>query len=123
MWIYVQKNGRLLNSQRRLIGIGYSGHDEGKNNPVMQDRPDLGPIPCGEYTIAAPFDSPDHGPYCLRLAPDPANQMFGRSGFLIHGDSIVHPGMASLGCIIQLHVVRLAIWQSGDTRLQVLSGL
>jgi hypothetical protein len=122
MWTYVQKNGRLLNAQRRLIGIGYSGHAEGKNDPALQNEPNIGPIPCGTYTIGAPFDSPGHGPYCLRLEPDPANQMFERSGFLMHGDSIVHPGMASMGCIIQLHAVRLQVWESGDHKLEVVPG-
>ena len=39
-------------------------------------------------------------PFSLRLTPDPANDMCGRDGFLIHGDSIAHPGTASQGCII-----------------------
>ena len=122
MWTYIQKNGRLLSSKRRLVGIGYSGHDQGKNNPALQSVPGEGPIPCGTYSIGAPFECPSHGPYCLRLEADSSNTMFGRSGFLIHGDSIVHPGMASLGCIIQLHAVRQLIWDSGDHRLQVVSG-
>jgi hypothetical protein len=122
MWTYYQKNGRLLNAQRRLVGMGYSGHDEGKNNPAMQNLSRVGPIPCGTYTIGAPFDSESHGPYCLPLTPDTDNEMFGRSGFLMHGDSIVHPGMASLGCIIQLHAVRETVWKSGDHRLKVVCG-
>src|ERR1043166_9162735 len=56
MWTYVQKNGRLLDAKRRLISIGYSGHAEGKNNPALQDHANLGPIPCGTYTVTAPFD-------------------------------------------------------------------
>jgi hypothetical protein len=123
MWTYVQKNGRLLDAKRRLISIGYSGHAEGKNNPALQSHANLGPIPCGTYTITAPFDSPDHGPYCLRLAADASNQMFARAGFLMHGDSVVHPGMASLGCIIQLHAIRMRVWESDDHRLNVVSGL
>ena len=112
-----------MNSQRRLVGMGYSGHEEGKNNPAMQNIPQVGPIPCGGYTINAPFDSATHGPYCLRLEPDTTNEMFGRSGFLMHGDSVVHRGMASLGCIIQLHDVRQQVWKSNDHRLRVVSGI
>lgn len=36
----------------------------------------------------------------LREGPDPANDMCGRGGFLIHGDSTADPGTASQGCII-----------------------
>ena len=119
MWTYHQTDGHLIDKDGNLVGIGYSGHGEGKNNPALQDQHDVGPLPCGTYTIGAPFNSATHGPYCLRLEPDAANQMFGRSGFLMHGDSIVHPGMASLGCIIQMHAVRQAVWTSGDRRLEV----
>ena len=30
----------------------------------------------GDFVIGAPFDSPDHGEYCLRLTPHPENEMF-----------------------------------------------
>ena len=122
MWTYIQKSGHLLDAGQQLVGIGYSGHSEGKNNPSLQNVADIGPIPCGDYTICAPFDSPSHGPYCLPLIPDLTSPMFGRSGFLMHGDSIVHPCMASLGCIIQLHDTRIKVWQSGDHRLRVVAG-
>ena len=36
----------------------------------------------------------------MPLIPSPTNEMFGRSEFLIHGDSLEHPGAASEGCII-----------------------
>jgi hypothetical protein len=100
---------------------GYSGAEpNGKNKPNMQEIPDVGPLPCGYYTITGPpFDDPKHGPFVLRLVPDPTNQMFGRSGFLIHGDSIEHPGAASEGCIILPRNVRQRIWYSGDRDLLV----
>lgn len=120
MWNYQQSTGKLSDLTGALVGIGYSGHESGKNNPAMQSHRGLGPIPCGVYIVGLPFDSPEHGPYCLRLTPQPENEMFGRSGFLMHGDSIVHPGMASLGCIIQLHATRQRVWESGDHLLEVI---
>jgi hypothetical protein len=45
------------------------------------------------------------------LTPDPANAMYGRSGFYIHGAQInpTVPDTSSDGCIIQQHNVRLLI--------------
>lgn len=122
MWIYEQSTGKLSSTESGYIATGYSGGDSGKDNPLLQSVHDVGPIPCGIYAIGAPFDDPEHGPYCLRLSPDAANQMFGRSGFLMHGDSLEHPGMASKGCIIMPHEARVAVWQSGDKELQVYAG-
>jgi hypothetical protein len=45
--------------------------------------------------------------------------MFGRSGFLIHGDSIIRPGTASRGCIILAREIREQIAASGDADLEV----
>ena len=93
----------------------------GKNNPAMQNVADAGPIPRGNYTIGVPIDlaGGPHGPYVLPLTPNPANQMFGRFGFLIHGDSIAKPGAASLGCVILSRTIREAIAASGDRELTV----
>src|SRR5579864_6316798 len=108
MWIYKQSSGEL--SRDGLgVGGGYAGFEAGKNNPAMQDQENVGPLPQGRYSIGAPqcVHSPGpHGPFILPLTPDPANQMFGRSGFLIHGDSIVSPGLASHGCIIMGRIIR-----------------
>src|SRR5690348_2707614 len=122
MWIYEQKTGRLLNSTGDEVATGYSGFGEGKNNPSIQDHPDVGPIPVGIYTIGVPHDTTSHGPFVMSLTPAPANEMFGRSGFLMHGDSIQHPGSASHGCIIMPRPVRERVWNSGDHKLRVISG-
>ncbi len=45
--------------------------------------------------------------------------MFGRSGFLIHGDSVSHPGEASEGCIILDRNVRETIANDDDKYLVV----
>jgi len=117
-WKYEQASG-LLSHNGSDVAIGYSGAGNGKNNPDMQDAQRIGPIPRGTYTITDPHDTPTHGPYVLGLTPDPDNNMCGRSGFLIHGDSKEHPGQASQGCIIVPRLIREEIWESGDTALEV----
>lgn len=101
------------------IGMGYSGRGEGKNNPKMQAVPEVGPIPQGRYRIGPMFDSDTHGPHCMRLTPESGTETFGRCGFLIHGDSIIHPGFASGGCIILPRAVRDEIAASRDYELMV----
>src|SRR5579863_3670226 len=87
MWTYAQKSGDLLQDGHR-IATGYSGIDNGKNNPAMQAVHNLGPIPQGSWTIVGPpVNTHDHGPYVLRLNPLPDTNTFGRGGFLLHGDS------------------------------------
>ena len=100
-----------LSAPDGFLATGYAGADAGKNNPAMQDVKNLGPLPRGKYTITGPecvgttFPCPDchgatahrHGPYVLRLHPVDGNEMFGRAGFLVHGDN--GHGTASEGCI------------------------
>lgn len=123
-WRYEQKTGRLLylasdEATAERVAIGYSGAGEGKNNPAMQDVHNVGPLPVGKYEIGEPTDTKTHGPYVLHLTPDPANEMFGRGSFLIHGDSVVNPGTASEGCMIFSRTIRERIWASGDRQLEV----
>lgn len=119
MWTYNQSNG-FLSHNGELAGTGYSGFGYAKNDPACEQMMDLGPIPRGKYTIDLPsFDSELHGPVCLRLTPQDSTNTFGRAGFLIHGDSIAHPGSASHGCIILPRPVRLEISESSDDELEV----
>jgi hypothetical protein len=128
MWTYVQRTGELLHAGSHEA-FGYSGYDDpdtgqdGKNNPDLQRVAEVGPIPVGTYTIGIPEDTLTHGPFVLPLTPDLANQMFGRAGFLIHGDSVVEPGTASRGCIIMPRSIRTDIALSGDNSLEVISGI
>lgn len=117
-WTYSQHNGRIYHDGS-LVGIGYAGKDDGKDNPAAQNLVGIGPIPRGTYTIGAPFTHPHAGVYTLRLAPQSGTNTFGRSGFMMHGDSIEHPGHASDGCIIQNLMVRRQVWESGDHTLEV----
>lgn len=121
MWTYRQSTGELLHGDT-LMGQGYAGKGSGKNNPAMQNVPNVGPLPQGWYTIGAPRDTTTHGPYVLRLTPAKENVMYGRSGFLVHGDSKAKPGSASNGCIILIPALRIQVWESGDHQLTVVEG-
>lgn len=141
MQTYRQASGVIENATGRIIGSGYAGKGEGRNNPILQDvragcrliggewvpvegltGNDWGPLPQGIYTMLAPEDTASHGPYVLWLVPGEGNDMQGRSGFGIHGDEIRNAGkfQASEGCIVVEHSVRQAMWESNDHRLQVI---
>ena len=120
--VYEQATGRMLvreNGQYDTIGVGYSGSlsKGGKNDPSKQCEHDIGPIPRGRYTVGPPGPGPS--PYSLRLMPNSSNHMCGRSNFLIHGDSVSHPGDASEGCIILSRNEREAIVKTGLNLLLV----
>jgi hypothetical protein len=119
MWEFQQSTGAILHDSVAKFH-GYAGNGAGKDNPAMQDIHNVGPLPRGKYTIGPPHTSGHTGPYTMNLEPDPANEMFGRSAFRIHGDSIAAPGTASNGCIVTARVNREAIWASGDRELVVL---
>lgn len=123
MWYYIQKTGWLLDHAGKLTATGYSGHDAGVNNPAVQEIRNVGPIPKGIYSLGAPIaDHPTCGRFAIPLIPHSGDEMFGRSGFYIHGDDERHPGeeVASDGCIIMPPDARHQVWDSGDHTLTVL---
>lgn len=120
-WTYAQKTGELQ-QDGKPVAIGYSGGGDGKNNPVMEDVAGVGPIPRGEWNIAGPpVNTAAHGPYVLSLKPASETETFGRSAFLMHGDSVKAPGTASQGCVIMPRAVREQVWRSGDRELKVVA--
>lgn len=125
MWTYVQNSGTLIDPEGRAQGGLYSGHGPGVNNPAMQDIADVGPIPTGVWRMGEAGDNNKTGPLSIPLEAEAETQSFGRSGFLIHGDEIEHPGerLASHGCIIAPRSVREALAASPDRRLEVIADL
>ncbi|PVB76052.1 DUF2778 domain-containing protein [Salmonella enterica subsp. enterica serovar Legon] len=97
----------------------YAGAPGYKNDPSQQCVSDHGPLPRGTYTISEPFYHPHAKAWTLRLTPSSTNNMCGRGGFLIHGDSLAHPGAASNGCIVATLTERKAIAHSHDHSLIV----
>lgn len=119
-WLYAITSTEM-SEDGIVAGKGYSGHGIYKNDPSATDKPDLGPLPIGNYTIGPPFTHPTKGPLVMRLSPEPENVMYGRCGFLIHGDSIKDPGNASNGCIILSHSIRQQMADSDDNDLTVIA--
>ena len=117
-WRYSQKTGDLSHDGK-IVGSGYAGFGEGVNNPADQAIPDVGPIPRGFYTIGPAFTHPAAGPMTMRLTPQPGTDTFGRSGFLMHGDTASMDHTASHGCIIQNRSVRATVAVSDDRTLEV----
>ena len=111
---YDQKTGELHTDKGLFLGKGYSGHGVGKNNPEMESVKNVGPTPKGIYKMGTPFDSDHTGPYSIPLIPDPSNNMYGRSAFLMHGDDKEHPGEASHGCQIFPRSVRQLAYATGE---------
>jgi hypothetical protein len=129
MWTYVQRSGELWHDGH-LIARGYAGYDdgdgmaesgEGKNDPAAQMLRNVGPLPVGRYTIGPPMQHPTAGAFTMRLQPDAGNEMWGRDGFLIHGDRSDIPGAASHGCIVLSRAVRTVIAESLDYELTVIA--
>lgn len=119
MWVYRQSTGELLHDGK-FLAQGYSGSGKGKNIPAAEGTKDVGPIPAGAWEITGlTVERTAHGPYVLHLAPCNGTQTFGRAGFLMHGDSIQHPGDASLGCIVMPRWARERVWESDDRSLAV----
>jgi len=123
MIVYESGSGWLYNPPNPAVK-GYAGGDcgkapQGKNNPDMESLHNVGPLPRGLYTLGTPIEGSHLGPFAIPLIPDPANEMYGRSGFFCHGDSIESPGNASNGCIIMPRAVREQMWASIDHTLRV----
>ncbi len=119
MHIYSQSTGHWWDDRGELLSTGYSGFDHGKNEPKQQAIRNLGPIPRGLWVIGQPYDSNSVGKFALPLTPSGHNA-FGRTSFLIHGDSIKAPGTASHGCIILALGIRELIHTQNDRILKVI---
>jgi len=129
MWFYSQSTGAFT-WDGLTIATGYSGWDdgdgvkepgEGKNDPATQEQRSIGPVPRGQWHIGPAFDHPTKGPAVMQLDPHLGTETFGRSGFLIHGDSIRAPGTASHGCIILPRSLRRLIDASKERNLEVIA--
>ena len=125
MWTYEQKTGKLSHNGE-VVATGYAGgnegrNPEGKNSPEHQSVPKVGPLPQGKYKFGTPVAQSHLGPFAIPLIPDPANEMFGRSDFFVHGDT-TPSGNASEGCVIVPRSVRNAMAASPDNELEVIAG-
>jgi len=127
VWYYNQKTGGVYElvvgrSQHvwTLVGHGYSGRAEGKNNPRWEKVAGKGPIPQGLWQTGEAYTSKRLGAVAIPLRP--CGNTWGRSAFLIHGDSRMFPGQASSGCIVLGLAVRRRIAARPGTYLLVGEG-
>lgn len=124
-WEYKQPTGDITDPHGVFVHQGYAGgncgqHPEGINNHEMQNVHNIGPLPVGFYTMAEVVEGSHLGPFAIRLEPDPANIMFGRGGFFVHGDTQI-PFHASDGCIIMPRAVREQMWASDNHQIEVVA--
>lgn len=132
MWLFEiresDRSTRLTKDGILVSTTAYSGcyntdeEHNGYNNPKFDYLSCVGPIPEGLYIIKGPpFDHPERGPYCLRLEPYKINEMYGRSGFLVHGKPLPPRDIrtGSDGCMCADHDTRMKMFQSGDVVLQI----
>jgi Protein of unknown function (DUF2778) len=121
-WRYQQSTGDLWRDEA-FIGVGYSGHAQGLDNPADQAVVGVGPLPIGGYTIGAPKDPPDHlGPLAMPLTPNAGANTHGRSAFFMHGDNAEMNHTGSDGCIVMGPSIRAqvnAARAAGDDQLEV----
>ena len=61
MWIFEQQNGRISRNNATL-DMAYSGHPPHVNDPDSQNIANVGPLPCGLYTMTGVENSPNTGP-------------------------------------------------------------
>lgn len=120
-WTYHIALGEM-ESPTGEIFKGYSGAAGiSQNNPAYCSAENVGPIPQGFWAMGTPYPDPHKGPDVIPLHPDFSTNTHKRSGFLIHGDSIAHPGHASEGCIILDRAARTALIKSADKLLVVIA--
>ena len=120
--VYSQTSGRIsvVGPDANIpIGRGYSGQPPYVNQPGAQALVARGPIPRGIYRLVGPCDTIRLGPVVYYLDPSPDNNMYGRSGFFIHGDNAFGNQTASHGCIILHRKVREKIADVSKLMLEV----
>jgi hypothetical protein len=89
-----------------IVAYGYSGHQDCLNDIHKQNIQGVGPLPAGTYVISRIYDDVERGKHTCELLPQTTNKMFGRSGFLIHGDTMAEAHNASDGCIVTTYAIR-----------------
>lgn len=123
MWVYSQLEGQLFHDDI-FKGYGYSGHGIGYNNPNAESLKGVGVIPSGKYKIDAWEDHHKVLGVCVaHLSPVNPSDVFGRSGFFIHGDNQKMNHTASDGCIILNRLLRNLIQASKDNDLLVITSI
>jgi hypothetical protein len=78
-YVYKQSTGQLTQN-KQLLGMGYSGKGQARNNFAMQGQRNLGPIPVGSYAITGKKND-EKGEPIVELLPQAPNNAQGRFPF------------------------------------------
>ena len=128
---YDQRTGRFIiygdvdghEGQERIVweAQGYAGRGECQHNPDCDHKRSQAPLPVGRYGVRLVRHVRFRDPvFRLEQLEGPT---YGRSGFLIHGDSANSPGKASQGCIVLRWSDRSAISAYDVRELEVFASL
>lgn len=102
------------------VGTGYSGHGASLNNPTDIEKVGVGPLPIGTWQIGPWHDDPHLGPLVSHLTPVSVANLYGRSGFYIHGDNALLNHTGSDGCIVLSLTLRKLLRDAEETYLVVI---
>lgn len=118
-YYYSQSSGVLSGGRGAgpILTKGYSGRNQGLNNPSAQAIRNTGPIPRGTYNATGVTNS--KGPNTIVLRPGTGTNTQGRDAFRIHGDNRAGNRSASQGCIIARPEVRQVIRNQVNSGRQV----
>ncbi len=90
MLTYEISTGQIYDGTMNPVGSpGYSGFPPHVNDADAIQLADIGPIPTGLWNMVEMITKgAAQGPYVIRLEPAPGTLVYGRSGFLCHGDGL-----------------------------------
>lgn len=118
---YHNSTGRLVCTNAAGTTVvdetGYAGTGAGRNNPAMDNVPNVGPIPSGNYTVGTGHAGGHTGPQTLNVDANAGTDTHGRDLFRIHGNNARND--ASQGCIIMGRTTRDTISNAGGASLTV----
>ncbi len=122
MITFDRTKGTIFNADGSVLATGiWAGHGWHANVITDEALHGLGPLPAGEYTVAAPRQSKTLGRFVMDLV-QVSGKTFDRSLFRIHGDTVNDLNhAASDGCIIAGYDVRVQIDKvlGDDRRIKV----
>lgn len=128
MWTFRQTGFLFAPDGSPSAHSWYSGFGPHANVPADEGLVGLGPIPRGNYGMAALVTHTHMGPVAIRLEPDAPTLAFilslGRdpNSFYAHDDTAAHDHKASCGCLVSVSGTGsvMSLWVSVDHALQVI---
>jgi hypothetical protein len=120
-YVYKQTTGQLM-LNNEIIGAGYSGKGQGRNNPATENQKNVGPIPAGSYKIMGKRVDGQTGATIVDTLPsghNAAGRWPGTERFAIRGDTNP-PGMGPAGDIVVPRQVLDKIDPNGFPDLKVI---